>query len=159
MEIVLWGLAGLLVVVGLVGSVVPILPGVPMVFVGLFLAAWAGGFEAVGGGTLTVLGLMALASVFLDFAATALTTRRYGAGRSAALGAVFGLLVGLFFGLAGAIFGPLIGAFCGHLMARGTMEEASRAGIGAWLGVFLGALAKLVVALLMLSIFAVTWFR
>lgn len=158
MEILLFSLGGVLVVTGLLGSVLPIVPGVPMVYGGLVLLAWGDGFEAVGAGTLLILGLMALASVFLDFAATALATRRYGAGRSAVLGALFGLLVGMFFGLPGIVFGPLLGAFCGHLLARGTLEESSRAGIGAWLGVLLGALAKLAVSLLMVGIFAFFWF-
>lgn len=158
MEILLWGLAGLLVIGGLLGSVLPVVPGVPIVFAGLFLFAWIDGFQTVGVWVLLILGVMTLASIFLDFAATALATRRYGAGRAAVLGAIFGLLVGLFFGLPGAVLGPLVGAFCGHLLARGTLEESSRAGIGAWLGVLLGALAKLLVSLLMIGIFALAWF-
>ena len=155
--LILWVLAILLVLAGLAGSILPVLPGIPMVFAGLFLAAWAGGFDPVGFWTLTVLGLLTVASVVVDFAATALGTRRFGAGRAAIIGATLGMFVGMFFGLPGIIVGPFAGAFSGHVMVRGTLPDSARAGVGAWVGVLVGSVAKVLIGLLMVAIFIVAW--
>ncbi len=158
LTVLLWTLAVLLVVVGLAGSILPMIPGVPILFVGLLLAAWINDFQQVGAWTLSALGLLTAASLVVDFGATAMSTRRYGAGRAAVIGATLGLLVGLFFGLAGFILGPFAGAFLGHIIARGTLSASARAGVGAWVGVLLGTVAKLVIGLLMVLVFVVAWF-
>ena len=155
--ILLWTLCILLVVAGLIGSLLPVLPGVPMVFAGLFFGAWAGGFEQVGFWTLAGLGLLTLASVVIDFWATAMSTRRFGAGRAAVIGATLGLLVGMFFSLPGIIIGPFVGAFAGHALARGTLMQSTRAGMGAWVGILIGSVAKLLIGLLMVGVFIVAW--
>jgi len=155
--ILLWTLCVLLVVAGLIGSLLPVLPGVPMVFAGLFFGAWAGGFEQVGLWTLTALGLLAVASVGVDFWATATSTRRFGAGRAAVIGATLGLLVGMFFSLPGILIGPFAGAFIGHALARGTLMASTRAGVGAWVGILVSSVAKLLIGLLMVGVFVVAW--
>ena len=108
-EIALWILAALLVLGGIAGTVFPILPGVALVFAGLFLAAWTGDFERVTWVSLTILGMLTVASFVVDFIATILGVKRVGATRLAIYGALLGTLVGIFFGLAGLIFGPFIG--------------------------------------------------
>lgn len=156
-SIILWLLCVLLVLGGLAGSLFPILPGVPMVFAGLFFGAWAGGFEQVGFWTLSFLGLLTVASVAVDFGATAMSTRHFGAGRAAVIGATLGLLVGMFFSLPGILIGPFAGAFVGHVLARGTLMQSTRAGMGAWVGILVGSVAKLLIGLLMVGVFAVAW--
>jgi hypothetical protein len=74
-----WVLSVVLIVVGLAGTVVPALPGVPIVFIGLLLAAWIDGFTAIGWGTLVVLGLLTLLSIVIDLLAAAFGTQRMGA--------------------------------------------------------------------------------
>jgi uncharacterized protein YqgC (DUF456 family) len=69
-------IAAALVVIGLIGTVLPALPGLPLVFAGMLLAAWAGGFEQIGVATVVVLGLLTLASLAIDFWATALGAKR-----------------------------------------------------------------------------------
>ena len=158
MTLLLWMLALTLVAVGVAGTILPALPGVPMVFGGLLLAAWANGFHAVGWPVLTVLGALALLSFVVDFAAASLGARRVGASRAAMLGAALGTLVGLFFGLPGLLVGPFAGAAAGQFLVRRDVADAGRAGFGAWVGFLVGSLAKLALALAMVVIFAVAWF-
>ena len=80
--VLLWLLAALMVIAGLAGTVLPALPGVPLVFGGLVVAAWADDFQRVGWVTLALLGVLTLASFAIDFAATALGAKRVGASRS-----------------------------------------------------------------------------
>jgi hypothetical protein len=111
----MWPLAGVLVLAGLAGTILPVLPGVPLVFVGLFVAAWADDFQRVTWLPLLLLGLLTVLSFVIDFAATAFGVRRVGATRLAIIGAVVGTLVGIFFGIPGLIFGPFVGAVVGEL--------------------------------------------
>ncbi len=153
-----WILAGLLVVIGLAGTVLPALPGVPIILLGLLLIAWMDGFMAVTITTVLWLGALAVLSVVIDFLATAEGARRFGAGRLAILGATIGLLVGLFFGLPGILFGPFVGAVAGHMMGKANLDESMRAGVGASVGVVIGTAAKVVIGVLMLVWFTLAWF-
>jgi uncharacterized protein YqgC (DUF456 family) len=157
LEILLWILSALLVGVGMAGTVLPLLPGVPLVFAGLVLAAWIGGFEQVGWPVLLLLGVLALLSLAVDAAAASLGAKRVGASRAAILGAALGTLVGVFFGLPGLLVGPFAGAAAGQFLVRGDLGDAGRAGFGAWIGFLLGSLAKLALAAMMLLIFVVAW--
>ena len=112
----LYALAALLVVVGLAGVVLPALPGLPLVFVGMLIAAWAGDFVHVGVPTLVVLGLLTLLSFVVDFWATAHGAKRVGAGKAAMFGAALGTLVGAFFAIPGLILGPFLGAMIAELL-------------------------------------------
>lgn len=153
-----WLLAALLVVAGLVGTVVPALPGAPLVFAGLFLGAWIGSFEAVGWATLGVLALLAVLAWVVDFVAAALGARYVGAGPRAFWGATLGAVVGMFFGLAGLLLGPFIGAVAGELSVGRGLRQSGRAGVGAWLGVVFATAAKLALVFLMIGIFALSFF-
>lgn len=154
----LWILAAVLIVLGLAGLVLPALPGAPLLFVGLLLAAWAEDFVYVGGWTLTALGVMAVLTYLVDFAATAFGAKRFGASRRAAAGAAIGALAGLFLGLPGVLLGPFVGAVIGELTARRDLAAAGRAGVGASLGLALGAAAKLALGFAMVGIFLVARF-
>src|SRR5947207_15478562 len=102
-------LATILVVLGLAGTVLPVLPGVLLVFAGLFLAAWAGDFARVGAVGLSIIGALAVLSLVADFAASLLGAKRVGASPLALAGAAVGGIVGIFFGLPGILLGPFIG--------------------------------------------------
>ena len=157
-EILMWVLAGALVLAGLAGTVLPVLPGAPLIFAGLLLAAWIDDFQRVTWVTLLVLGLLTLASMATDFIATALGARRVGATRLAVIGALVGTVVGLLFGIPGLIFGPFIGAVVGELMSHGGVQQASRVGVATWLGLIFGTIAKLAFALMMIGVFAAAYF-
>src|SRR5205814_4668911 len=109
----IWALSVVLVVVGLAGVVLPGLPGTVLIFAGLLLAAWADGFTRVGAGTIVALGVMTVASYFVDAAAMALGMKRLGTTKRAMAGAAIGSFAGLFFGLPGLIIGPFAGAVLG----------------------------------------------
>ena len=87
METLLWIVAVVLVVTGIAGTILPMLPGVPLVFTGLLLAAWADGFHAVGWPVLAVLGVLTLVSLVVDIGASSIGARRAGATRAATMGA------------------------------------------------------------------------
>lgn len=151
--ILLLVLAGLLVAVGLVGTILPAIPGVPLIFLGLFVAAWAEGFQHVGMGTIIVLGVMALIAYGVDLVAGALGAKKFGASRLAVVGAMVGAVVGLFMGIAGVLIGPFVGAAAGELVARRDLLQAGRAGFGTWLGLVVGAAVKIAISFSMVAVF------
>jgi uncharacterized protein YqgC (DUF456 family) len=150
--------AALLVLAGLAGSVLPALPGVPLVFGGLLLAAWADDFTRVGAVTLVLLGLLTLASFAIDFAATAMGAKRVGATKLAVVGAALGTLGGLFLGPPGLVLGPFVGAVIGEMLSHGQWQQATRAGIATWMGLLFGTLAKLALVFTMIGWFAFAYF-
>lgn len=143
----------LLVIVGMIGMVLPAIPGPPILLMGLFTAAWAENFQYVGSGTLIVLALLCVAAVALDFIAGALGAKRSGASRAAVIGALLGAILGLFLFPLGLIFGPFVGAMIGELSTGRPWQQASRAGWGATIGMLIGIVAKLVIGLIMITLF------
>lgn len=153
----MWVLAVVLVLVGIAGTVLPALPGAPLVFAGLLLAAWADGFAKVGWLPLTVLGVLAVATYVVDLLATALGARRVKASGLAIAGAAVGSLVGLFFGFVGLLVGPFVGALLGEYLSTKDLRQAGKAGAGTWLGMVLGAATKLAIVFTMLFAFATAY--
>ena len=149
----LWVVAILLVLAGIAGSVLPALPGVPLVFVGLLLGAWIDHFQKVGWFTLVILGLLTLLSFAVDFLATSMGAKRVGASKWAIAGSALGTLAGLFFGIPGLILGPFLGAVAGELLARRGQRQAVRSGLGAWIGLLVGTAGKLALIFAMVGIF------
>lgn len=154
---VLWVLAGLLVAGGVAGTIVPLLPGAPLVFLGLLLAAWIDHFTRVGWVTLSVLAILTAVSYAIDLWATRHGARRAGASGLAVTGAVLGSLAGIFFSLPGVILGPFLGAFAGELIARRNLRQAGRAGLGTWLGLLLSTAGRLALIFAMLGLFATVY--
>lgn len=157
-------LALVLILAGLAGIVLPAVPGVPLMFAGMLLAAWAGGFTQIGMPTLIVLGVLTLLSVAVDVWAAALGARRVGASRLAVIGAVIGTFAGFFFGPVGLFVGPFAGAVLGQLLHGRKLDgrgigDATRVGVGTWLGIVFGVALKLMLALAMLGLFAWAWWR
>ncbi len=149
-----WAFAALLILAGLAGTVLPALPGLPLMFGGMWLAAWAEDYSKVSGWTIALLGLLTLASIGVDIGATALGAKRVGAGKLAMLGAAIGTLVGgVIFSIPGLILGPFVGAVLGELARGSEWRKASKIGVGTWLGLVLGTALKLGLAFAMLGIF------
>jgi uncharacterized protein YqgC (DUF456 family) len=155
LQMIWYVLAGALILAGLAGTILPALPGLPLMFGGMLLAAWAGNFDRIGGWTIGVLALLTLVSVGVDIAATALGAKRVGAGKAAMAGAAIGTLVGMFFALPGLILGPFLGALIAELMRGRELAHASRVGFGTWIGLALGTVLKLGLAFAMLGIFLI----
>ncbi|MEN9986069.1 MAG: hypothetical protein RI925_1571 [Pseudomonadota bacterium] len=150
-------LAVTLVLIGLAGAVLPALPGLPLVWAGLWLAAWAEDYARIGASTLWLLAGLALLGMALDAVAGWLGARAYGASRQALWGALLGSLVGLLFGLPGLLLGPLVGAVIGEWLARRDAWRAGQVGVATLFGLVLGMLAKIGCALAMLLVFAWAW--
>jgi uncharacterized protein YqgC (DUF456 family) len=149
--------AALLILAGIAGAILPALPGVPLVFAGMLLAAWADHFAHVGAVTLTILGILSALAMAIDFIAGLAGARRVGASGHALWGATLGTLVGMFFGLPGIVFGPFVGAVVGELAAGSRAGRAAHVGVGTWLGLLFGTLAKLALCFTMLGVFLIAF--
>jgi uncharacterized protein YqgC (DUF456 family) len=152
-SLILWILGGILTVAGLAGMLLPVLPGAPLLFLGLLCAAWAEDFRHVGAWTLLLLGCMAALTYLVEFAASALGAGKFGGSRRAVAGAVVGGLIGLFFGIPGILLGPFAGAVLGELSLRRSLDQASMAGIGTVVGMAVGVAGKLAIGIAMVGIF------
>lgn len=150
-------IAAALIAVGLFGAVVPALPGIPLLFGGIWLIAYADGYRHLGWGWLVAIALLGLGGMGLDLISGALGAKRVGASARAVWGALLGTLVGLFFGLPGLLLGPFFGAVAGELSASSSVERAARVGVNAWIGFLLGTVAKLVASVSMVVLAAAAW--
>ena len=152
-----WVLAIALMAAGVVGTFLPVLPGAALVFAGMLLAAWIDHFQRIGWITLTILGALTVLVFLIDVVAALFGAKRVGASRLAITGAAVGTVIGMFFGIVGLLIAPFMGAFIGELVARGRMEPAARVGLATWLGMAVGALAKMAVVLAMLGVFVTSY--
>jgi uncharacterized protein YqgC (DUF456 family) len=147
------------IVIGFAGTLLPVLPGLPLVLVGMIIAAWTTDFTAVGMVTLAVLLLLTLLGLMIDVFAALIGANRFGASSKATYGTVIGSILGFFMGgLYGLIFGPLLGAAAGEQLHGGDWKKSARVGLGTWLGIAVGGVAKLIIALIMIAIFLGAWF-
>ena len=161
-------LAIVLVVVGLIGVVLPGLPGITLVLAGFMVAAYDTQFTKVGWGTLAILGVLTMLTFAGEFFATMLGAKRVGASKLAMLGAGLGTFGGLLLFPIGLLIGPFVGAVAGELLhqrknqqrsPRESIGHASKVGLGAWVGLLLGTVAKLAIVGLMIGIFLFAYFR
>ena len=152
-SILLWVCAVLLIGAGIAGLALPMLPGAPLLFGGLVLAAWAEDFAHVGTGGIITLAILAILTYAVDIIAGILGAKKFGASKQALIGSAIGTFIGLFFGLVGIFLGPFLGAVIGELMVRKQLLEAGKSGIGTTIGLIIGTAAKLALAFMMVSVF------
>ncbi len=157
MELLLNVVAAALIALGLAGAIVPAVPGIPLIFAGIWLIAgvdhnhhlglwWLIGIAAVGAIGLTI-----------DLLAGALGVKRVGASKQAVSGALVGTVIGLFFGLPGLFLGSFVGAVLGELVAGSSVLRSTNVGVSAWLGLIFGTIIKLVSSLMMVALFGAAW--
>jgi len=151
-SMILWIFGAILTVTGLSGLLLPIVPGAPVLFLGLLLGAWAEDFQYIGLWTLLVLAAMAMLTYAVEFAASALGVKKYGGSKRAMVGAVLGGIVGLFLGIPGILFGPFVGAVIGELSMQRSLDEASRAGFGTVVGLAIGLAGKFAIGIAMIGL-------
>lgn len=154
MTVVLWILAIALIVAGVIGTVLPALPGAAMVFAGIALAAWIDGFARISGWTVGLLALLTAVAWATDFVAGALGAKKVGASPLALVGAAVGTLAGVFTGLWGLLFMPLAGAAIGQFIAEPDLRRAGKVGIATWIGTLVGTAVKVAIVFAMIGIFA-----
>jgi hypothetical protein len=156
MELFWWLFAMVLFAVGLIGAVVPILPGTTIILAAAIIhRLMVGAEKSIGWKTIVVLVLLTLLSYVFDFLGSYFGAKYFGATKWGAFGAILGALVGLFFGIVGLFAGPVIGAIACEFVAGKRMIDAGRAGWGSLLGNLGALIGKLIIALVMISIFLV----
>ena len=159
MGIFLWICVAALIVVGVAGTVVPALPGIPMIFLAALLAAWIGDFEQVTWVPLVFLGILTIVGLAVDWVAQTIGAQRAGASKWGILGSLIGTVAGLFMGIFGILFMPLVGAFIGEYIAQRDLRIAGNVGWATWVGMMVGTVVKLALSFIMIGvlIFAL-WF-
>lgn len=154
-QIVGLALAMIVMFIGLAGSILPGLPSTPIVLAAAIAHRFY--FKETGPGNVVMilLVLMVALSLVMDYLATMYGAKKMGATKRGVIGAMVGALVGIFFNLPGLILGPFIGAFAFELSGGRETRDAAKAGAGATLGLFAGALGKLACCVAMMSLFLV----
>ena len=148
MDIVLLILAFFMMLIGLIGCIVPGLPGTPIAYVGLWIAqatekihfSWQ---------FLLIWGIVVVIISVLDYVVPAWGTKHYGGTKWGVWGSTIGVFVGLFFGAMGVILGPLVGAVIGELISGKQLNDALKAGWGSFVGILFGTILKLIACGLM----------
>ena len=159
MEIAAIIICSVLMVIGLLGVILPVLPGVPLAWLGLLVYALLTGFEKLSVATIVIFFVLMVLTLMLDFAAPLLGAKKYQASKFGITGAFIGTVVGIFvLGFWGIIVGPLAGAFWGELMARGKPKQAFGSAVGAFLGFVAGSLFKIILTLIMAGFFIASLF-
>ncbi|NYE30288.1 hypothetical protein HDE78_003257 [Rhodanobacter sp. K2T2] len=157
MDMALYLLAAALIVGGLAGSIIPALPGLPMIFGGIWLTAAVDDYRHLGLWWLLIIGGLGTAGVIIEFIASTLGAKRVGASRLALWGASMGTLAGMFLGIPGLILGPFIGALLGELASGTSVLRSAHVGVGTWIGLLFGTLMKLVISFMMVGLFGLAW--
>jgi uncharacterized protein len=140
--------------VGLFGSVLPGVPSTPVVLVAAIGHRLYFGDASASTMVLVILGVISLFSVTLDYLASMVGARKLGATWRGVVGAIVGAFIGLFFGPPGLILGPFIGAAAFEMLGGRNFDQASKAGAGAVLGLFVGAIGKMACCVAMMALFA-----
>jgi len=153
-QIIGLSLALLVMLTGLIGNIIPGLPGTPLVMVGALGHRIYFGETSASNLVVFVVMLLGMTALILDFVAGVLGAKKFGATWRGALGAILGALGGLFFSLPGIILGPFIGATLFELLGRKELKHAAKAGAGAVVGLFLGVLGKCAICVIMIALFA-----
>ncbi len=143
----------ILMLIGLVGCILPLLPGTPLVFLGIFIYAWKTHFTIISWNLILIFLIITVISVLLDFIAGGIGSKKMKASKFGVIGAFFGAIAGFFFAPFGIIIGPPLGAFICELFSGKNALEASKASAGAILGILGGTLCKIVLSLIMIGLF------
>jgi uncharacterized protein len=156
-DILLIAIGAALIIVGAVGAIVPALPGIPLIFGGIWLIAGVDRYRHLGHWWLLGIGVVGAVGVTFDLLAAALGVKRVGASKQAVWGALVGTVIGLFFGVPGLLLGPFFGAVTGEFAAGNSVLRSTHVGVSAWFGLIFGTIIKLVASLTMLALFGVGW--
>jgi uncharacterized protein YqgC (DUF456 family) len=154
-EIIGLSIALLIMFVGFIGSILPGLPGTPVILAAAIAHRLYFGLHSINNVVLALLIMLTLFSILCDYLASAYGAKRFGATWRGVTGAAVGGLVGLFFGLWGVFIGPFVGALLFELIGGYEFKKAAHAGLGATIGLFAGVMVKCVVCTVMIGMFTV----
>lgn len=160
MKIILGSLAWILVLAGMAGSILPLIPGIPLIWIGILIVGWASGFTALSGTTVLVLGLVTLIAQSLSYISGVLGAKTFGATPMGTAGSFVGMIMGLLFlGGLGVVIGPFIGALLGELFSGRSEQKALRASFGTLIGFFGGTFVQMLVAFVLFGFFVIGFIR
>ena len=155
MTVILWIIAVVLIVAGVIGTIVPALPGAMLVFAGIALGAWIDDFTRIPVWLVVVFGVLTAITWGVDYFAASVGAKKAGASRLAVLGAFIGTVAGIFSGLWGLLVLPLAGAAIGEVIAQRDLMRAGRVGVTTWFGLLLGTAIKVAIVFAMVGAFVV----
>jgi uncharacterized protein YqgC (DUF456 family) len=158
MNIFILVISYIIMFIGVLGCVLPYLPGTPLVFAGIFLYAWKTQFTIISHNLLIIFLIVTTITVLLDYIVGSIGAKKFGASKLGTFGAFFGAIIGIFFAPWGVIIGPPLGAFIGELITGKKPKDAMRASGGAILGIFGGSLTKVVASFIMIGFFTARLF-
>ncbi len=145
MDILLIIIAGLFLIVGFIGCILPVIPGVTLSYIGILILHMTKTVQFSNSFLIFWVIIVVLIQV-LDYLIPIWGTKKFGGSRKGVLGSTLGIIVGIFFGPWGIILGPFVGAFIGEMMANKTKREALKAAFGSFIGIVFGTISKLIVA-------------
>ena len=154
-EIVLLAATLLVMLVGLVGTLLPVIPGVPVIFAAVLIHSLVTDFAYVSSSGLVLFGLLTAGAILMDWLATSMSVRKMGGSRAGVAGAILGMIVGgvVGFGLPGMLVGAFAGAMTGEILFGDKSRSALRAGLGGLIGFLAGGVAKFAIGAAMIGIF------
>jgi uncharacterized protein YqgC (DUF456 family) len=152
-QIIGLSIALLVMLMGFIGSIVPGLPGTPLILIAAIGHRLCFGQHSISFLVLICLVVLTVISVVLDYVASVYGAKRFGATWRGAVGAIVGGIVGLFFGLPGIILGPFLGALILELLGGYELKKASKAGLGATVGLLASVIGKCVICVVMIVLF------
>ena len=152
LDIILWIAAVLLMGVGILGTVIPMIPGLPMIFAGAWLAAFIDHYDKINVWVVVLLGVLMLFGLAVDWIAQTMGAKKAGATKLGIVGSLIGTFVGIFTGLWGLIFMPLLGAAIGEFIYHQDMLRSGKVGFATWLGMIIGTVVKLALAFTMIGV-------
>ena len=157
MDVLLFIVSALLMLVGIIGSVVPALPGPPLSYVGLLLLQLTDKVQ-FSTSFLVVWGIVVLAVVVLDYYLPIWTTKRIGGSKAGINGSIIGMVVGIIFTPIGMILGTLLGAIIGEIIGGASGDKALKSGLATFVGTMLSIGIKLIVGVSLLMYYIIELF-
>lgn len=152
-------LALIFILLGLAGTIIPFLPGIPLIFISIAAYGWYEGFQIVNARFLVVMAALTILSLLVDYLSTALGASYFGSSKNGIWGAIIGTFLGLIiFAPVGIFLGPWLGASIGEYTACHDINKAMKTGIGTVIGLFSGLVFNLVLAMIMLVAFLIKVF-
>jgi len=151
----LWIIALALIAIGVAGTILPAIPGVTLVFLGMLLGAWIDDFARIPVWLVAIFAALTALAWAVDYFAAAAGAKRAGASKLAVVGAMVGTVAGIFTGFVGLLFMPLVGAAVGEFIAQRDLRRAGTVGVATWLGLLVGTAIKVAILFAMIGAFVV----
>ncbi len=153
LEIILFIAALLIMIIGLAGVILPVLPGIPLIFGATVLYAILTRFENIDIYLILVFSGLTIFGLIVDYLANYFSVKKMGGTGAGALGAVIGLMIGIFVGLVWIIVLPFVFAVTFELIAGRETHQALKSGIGSFVGLLFGGLTRFIIGCVMIGIF------